>query len=129
MEEISDHVATIQNLAAQLTEAQSDQQKLDSLLTKIMGAASTCSLSIEDIHSRMAKYYFKKLNCSKIRLSSLACYIHPEDSRLPYKMRTVIQAGLFPAVKEDCRYFATVETLAEYFRQKSESFSRRQKAA
>ena len=118
-ETISKHIATIQALAAQLTDAQDDHQRLDVITSRIHSVSWELSLEIEDVNSRIAGYIFRDFGKDRVTIKELAARLDPDN--IDYKrwqLRMLLQTGIIPGIhnKKRRQWFCSRETIAEYFR-------------
>jgi hypothetical protein len=120
MTTINNHISRLQELAAQLDSVKDDHQQLDDLASQLYRASSALMFAIKDAPQRIAEDAFSTLGSDAVRLSWLALAMYPNSGNyyrtFAYKLRHEIRMGTIPAIKKDGRFFANVDTLAEYFR-------------
>jgi hypothetical protein len=119
---ISNHVATLQELAAQLPEAQSDHQRLDALLDKISRVSSRCSLVIEDAPSRIAHYQFNDIGKDSVTIRQLAVSLFGNSpfhqGQMIRELRYYLQTKKVAGFIKNKQWYCNHATLAEYYRER-----------
>ena len=131
---ISNHISTIQELAAELTEAQHDYQRLDDVSSRIHSIAWKLSLEIEDAPSRIARDMVKKMGKDVVTLKELAgnwCSDTEKIKHCAQMLRYYLRAGIIPGIhKNNRQWLCTKDTLAEYLRERCrQDAERRQRIA
>lgn len=117
-ETLSNKLMEIKSLTLALEKPES-LKELDNCLTAIGRLCRDAQEIIEDNPSRIAGYFFRRLNKETVRLSELTGTMFSSNlgkQQVTNELRSLLRSGRIPGAMRHEHWYVTKESLVEYFR-------------